>query len=200
MRTSPPPLAVQVKADYLTLAFRAKPSDIVTLSHGLVIGSSGSHSSPTSAPPTSHPSATSRLEHRVISVFLFLNCCAFFGGLPFALLCFQSELLWALFLLANCRESSSLFWPFGPPTSCLGCCPPGWQPDSPLALSLRLLASAELCSTGPASPPDHRENHLIWVDSIPVIPLAWSRMSLERLVGTRKIPTTLVTLSLQLWS
>jgi hypothetical protein len=35
---------------------------------------------------------------------------------------------------------------------CLGCRPLGWQPDNPLASSLRLLAFAELCSTGPASP------------------------------------------------
>jgi hypothetical protein len=34
-------------------------------------------------------------------------------------------------------------------------------------------------------PPDHLENHLIWVDSLKVIPLACCRMSLERLVGTR---------------
>jgi hypothetical protein len=46
-------------------------------------------------------------------------------------------------------------------------------------------------------PPDRLETHLIWVDSIKVIPLACCRMSLECLVGTRKFPTTLVTLSLQ---
>jgi hypothetical protein len=32
------------------------------------------------------------LEHRV-SVLPLFNHCAFFGGLPFALQCFQSELL-----------------------------------------------------------------------------------------------------------
>ncbi len=46
-------------------------------------------------------------------------------------------------------------------------------------------------------PRDHSENHLIWVDSIPVIPLAWSRMSLECLVGSHKFPTILIILSLQ---
>ncbi len=73
----------------------------------------------------------------------------------------------------------------------------------PWPLVLKLLASAELCSTGPASPaalPDHLENHLIWVDSNKVIPLACCRMSFDRLLGTRKFPTTLVTLSLQLWN
>jgi hypothetical protein len=49
-------------------------------------------------------------------------------------------------------------------------------------------------------PPDHLKNQLIWVDSIKVIPLACCRMSLERLVETRKFPTTLVTLSFQLWN
>jgi hypothetical protein len=43
-------------------------------------------------------------------------------------------------------------------------------------------------------PPDHLENHLIRVDSIKMIPLACPRMSLERLVGTHKFPSTLVTL------
>ncbi len=38
------------------------------------------------------PSATSRLEHRV-SIFPFFSIIAFFGGMPFAQLCFQSELL-----------------------------------------------------------------------------------------------------------
>ncbi len=33
-----------------------------------------------------------------------------------------------------------------------------------------------------------------------MIPLAWCRMSLERIIGTRNFPTTIVTLSLQLWN
>ncbi len=49
-------------------------------------------------------------------------------------------------------------------------------------------------------PPDHLENHLIWADSIRVIPLACCRMSLELLSGPCKFPNTLVTLSLQLWN
>ncbi len=80
----PPSPAVQDKANYLTFAFRAYRADTVTLSYGLVIGSPASHSSSTSSPLTSHPCATSRLEHRVI-VFPFFNRCAFFVGLPFAL-------------------------------------------------------------------------------------------------------------------
>ncbi len=47
------------------------------------------------------------------------------------------------------------------------------------------------------SPPDHFENHLIWLDSIKVIPLAWCRMSLEHLVGAHKIPTTVMILLYQ---
>ncbi len=48
--------------------------------------------------------------------------------------------------------------------------------------------------------PDHLENDLIWVDSIKMITFACCMMFLERLVETRKIPTTLMTLSLQLWN
>ncbi len=98
------------------------------------------------------PSTSVRLEPRV-SVFPFFQSLCFLWRAAFcpSRACCQS-CLQALFLFVNCRESSSLFWPSGPPSGCLGCCPLGWQPDSPLALSLRLLASAELCSTRPASP------------------------------------------------
>jgi hypothetical protein len=51
-----------------------------------------------------------------VSIFPLFSIVASFGGLPFALLCLQTELLQALFLLVNCRESSSLF---GPLASCL---------------------------------------------------------------------------------
>jgi hypothetical protein len=47
-----------------------------------------------------------------------------------------------------------------------------WQPDSPLALSFETLGlrwAAALPDQPP--PPDHLENHLIWVDSIKMIPL-----------------------------
>jgi hypothetical protein len=64
------------------------------LSHGPVIGYSGSHSSPNSSTPTSPPSATSRLEHRV-SVF------------PFS----QSLLSLAGCLLPNSASSQSCFNP-----------------------------------------------------------------------------------------
>ncbi len=52
----------------------------------------GSHPSTPSSTLTSSSSSTSRLEHRV-SVFTFFSIVAFFGGLPFAQLFFQSELL-----------------------------------------------------------------------------------------------------------
>ncbi len=94
-----------------------------------------------------------------------------------------------------CHESSPFIWPSGPPSGCLGCCSLEWQ--WPLVWDSWPLLSFALPDQPP--PPDHLENHLIWVDSIKVIPLAWCRMSLERVVGTCKIPTTLVMLSLQLW-
>jgi hypothetical protein len=65
-----------------TPRFPGLNSDTVTLSHEIVISSSGSHSSTSSSMMTSPPSAISRLEHRV-SIFTFLvNHGAFFGGLP----------------------------------------------------------------------------------------------------------------------
>jgi hypothetical protein len=97
------------------------------------------------------PSATSRLEHRV-SVFPFFNRCAFLWRAAFYPTVLPVRAALSSVSFVNCHESSSLFRPFGPLSGCLGCCPLGWQPDSPLALSLKLLASAELCSTGPASP------------------------------------------------
>jgi hypothetical protein len=70
--------------------------------------------------------------------------------LPFQ--CFQSELLYALFLLVNCHENSSLFWPTGPrlAASVVAHWGGNWTVSWPLVL--RLLASAELCSTRPVSP------------------------------------------------
>ncbi len=65
--------------------------------------------------------------------------------------CFQLELL-ELCFFKQVIVREVLYLALWPPSGCLGCCPMGWQPDSPLALSLRLLASAELCSTRPASP------------------------------------------------
>jgi hypothetical protein len=131
-----------------------------------------------------------------ISVFPFLIVVPSLAGC----LCptvFQSELIQVLFLLANYHESSSLFWPSGPSIWLPRLLPIGvatgqslgpsfWDSWPPLSFAL----------PDQPPPPDHRKNHLIWVDSIPVIPLAWGRMSLERLVGSRKLPTTLVSLSM----
>jgi hypothetical protein len=57
------------------------------LSHGLVIGTPGSHSS-TSSSTSTPPSAQQTLEPRV-SVFPFLTVVLSFGGLPFAFLVIQ---------------------------------------------------------------------------------------------------------------
>jgi hypothetical protein len=57
--------------------------------------------------------------------------------------------------------------------------------DSPVPLSFETLGlrwASALPDQPP--PPDHLKNHLIWVDSIKVIPLACCRISFERLVGT----------------
>ncbi len=63
-----------------------------------------------------------------------------------------------------------------------------WESDSSLALSFETLGlcwASALLDQPP--PPDHLENHLIWVDSIKVIPLACCRMSFEHLVGTSRL-------------
>jgi hypothetical protein len=53
--------------------------------------------------------------------------------------------------------------------------PTGLAPDSPLALSLRLLATAEQCSTGPASPawPLREPSDLSGLDSNGPLGLMW---------------------------
>ncbi len=89
-----------------------------------------------------------------------------------------------------------LIWPSGPRLAALVVAHWGGNRRVPWPLVLRLLAS--LPDQPP--PPDHRENHLIWVDSIPMVPLARCEMSLECPVGTRKFPMALVMLSLQLWN
>jgi hypothetical protein len=67
-------------------------SDTVMLSHGPVIGYSGSHSSTSSSTTASPPSAISRLEHRV-SVFPFSQPWCFSLAGCLCPLCFQLELL-----------------------------------------------------------------------------------------------------------
>jgi hypothetical protein len=97
----------------------------------------GSHSSPTSSSTTSSPPATSSLEQRVSVSPSLIDVPSLAGCLCPTV--FQSELFQVLFLLANYHESSSYFGPLAPPSGCFGCCPLGWQPDSPLALSFETL-------------------------------------------------------------
>ncbi len=100
--------------------------------------------------------------------------CFFFGGLPFALLVLQCRAAFSsLFFKYICHESSPFIWPSGPLSGCLGCCSLEWQPDSTLAFSFETLG-LRLSFALPDQPPlpYHLENHLIWVDSIKVIPLA----------------------------
>jgi hypothetical protein len=76
------------------------------------------------------------------------------------------------------------------------------NPQYPETLSHGLVigSTAQLALLDQPPPPDHLENHLIWVVSTKVIPMVCCRISLDRFVGTCKFPTTLVTLSLQLWN
>jgi hypothetical protein len=93
-----------------------------------------------SSPP---PSIIARLEHRV-SVFPN-SIVVLLGRLPFAPLVL-------LFLLVNCQESSSLFGPLAPRLAASVVAHWGGNRTVPWPLVLKLLASTELCSTGPASP------------------------------------------------
>ncbi len=107
----------------------------ITPSHGLVIGTPGSHSSATSSPSTLPPSATESLEHRV-SVFPFFKRGAFIWWAAFSPSSASIQSCFKLcFLLVTCRESISFIWPSGTLSGSLGCWPLGWQLDSPLALS-----------------------------------------------------------------
>jgi hypothetical protein len=112
-------------------SFPGLNSDTVTLSHELVISSSGSHSSTSSSTMTSSPTASSRLEHRVSVFSFFLKLWCFLWWAAFRpLLCFFQQIIVRVVLYLA-------LWP--PPSGCLGCCPLGWQPDSPLALSFETL-------------------------------------------------------------
>ncbi len=157
---------------------------------------SGSHSSPTSSTPTSPPSATSRLEHRV-SVFLFSQSLLSLAGclLPN---CASSQSCFKLcFLLVGCHESSSLFGLLAPHLVASVVAHWGGNRTAPWPLVWDSWPPLSCALPDQLPPPDNRENHLIWVDSILVIPLAWCRMSLECPVGTNKFPTTLMIPSLQ---
>ncbi len=144
---------------------------------------------------SSSPSATTTPELRV-SIFLYPWCFSLVGCLLpicasakscfLTLLIFSKHVVRVALYLAHWHGSAAAhlsstvvgqslglqFWDSWPPLSAV------LQDQPPL--------------------PDHLENHLIWVDSIKVIPLASCRMSLERLVGTGKFPTTLLTLLFQL--
>ncbi len=79
-----PPPAVWAWVAYLIPSFWISPSDTITLSHWLVIGTLGSHSSTTSSPSTPPPSATASLEPRVSIFPFFSTVVLFFCGLPFS--------------------------------------------------------------------------------------------------------------------
>ncbi len=163
-----------------------------------MISTPGSHSS-TSTSTSSLPSATTPQSLEQASFFIR---CAFLWQAAFGPFWFKQR---AAFQLSFSFVNVSSEQPFY-----LAYCPPVWLPrllftwvvvgqalgpwfwDSWPPLSFALLDQPPL--------PDYLENHLIWVDSIKVIPLACCRMSLERLVGTYEFLATVVTLSLQLWN
>ncbi len=82
----------------------------------------------------------------------FFNRFAFFGGLPFAFLVLPVRAALSSVSSVNCRESCSLFGPLAPHLAASVVAHWGGNRTVPWPLVLRLLASAELCSTEPASP------------------------------------------------
>jgi hypothetical protein len=140
---------------------------------------------------------------RVSNSFFFIHGAFYLTGclLPFfsqTKSCFS-----ALLFELTCHESSPLFYPLAPSLAASTAISIEWYSDSPCPLDLSFETLGLCWATAlpdQPPPPDHLENHLVWVDSTKMIPLACCRMSLECLVGTRKFLTTLVTLSLQLWN
>ncbi len=187
---SPPPRSTGLSRLF-NPCFPGLKSDTVMLSHGPVTGHSGSHSSTSSSTTTSPPSAILRLEHRV-SVFPFLTMVLSLAGC-LCPLCFQLELLKLCFFeqvivrvvlylaLWPARLAASVVAHWGGNRTVPW--PLAWDSWPPLSFAL----------PDQPPPPDHCENHLIWVDSIPKDPLGlmWD---------VPWVPTTLMTLSLQLWS
>jgi hypothetical protein len=143
VRTPPPPRSTGLSRLF-NPRFPGLNSDTVTLSHGFVISSFGSQSSTSSSTTTSSPTASSRLEHRVSVFPFFVNFSAFFGGLPFCpLLCFFQQIVVRVVLYSG---------PLTPRLAASVIAHRGGNRTVPWPLVLRLLASAEHCSTGPASP------------------------------------------------
>jgi hypothetical protein len=130
-----------------------------------------------------------------LSMVLFLWQAAFFLFFCQAKSCFSALPFWV-----NMSWELPFYLAHWPPSGCLDYCFNWAVVGQSIALSFETLG-LHWASALPDQPPlpDHLKNHLIWVVSIKVILLAGCRMSLELLVGTCKFPTTLVTLSLQLW-
>jgi hypothetical protein len=134
------------------------------------------------------------LEPRV-SVFSFFNRGAFFGRLSFALLVLVFRAAFSsLFFYKHVVRVALLFGPLAPCLAVSAVAHLGGSQTVPWPLVWDSWPPLSFALPDQPPPPDHLENHLIWVDSIKVISLACCRMSLECLVGT------LMTLSLQLWN
>jgi hypothetical protein len=152
-----------------------------SLSHGFVVSLIGSHSASSFHRLQLWTSPVQEPYERESKLTLFLR-------LPFAYCCLSGclelfpTLIWVS--LENVALEPASAYTDQPPTwlSWEPCDPSGLVPDSPLWVSLRLLASDK---KDQPLPPDHLENFLSWVDSIKTIPLALSKMSLECIVGSQ---------------
>ncbi len=121
-----------------------------------------------------HPSLLQQHPEFTVSVLSFLSAVLFLWRADFCPFSVKQRAAFQLSLLSKYVVRIAHF--FGPLT-------PIWLPQLlshlsggrtvPWPLDLRLLASAELLLYQTSlPPPNYLENHLIWVDSIKVIPLA----------------------------
>ncbi len=124
---------------------------------------------------------------RVNSSF-FLSVVLFIWQAAFALFQSNLELFSGSPFLSKYFVRAALFIrPTGPPSGYLDCCLIGVAVRQSLSFEALGLRWATALSDLPP-PPYRLENHLIWVDSTKRSPLAWCRMSLERIVGTPQFP------------
>ncbi len=100
-----------------------------------------------------HPYLLQQQFLEPVSVLSFQPWCLFLGGMPFALLVLQYRAAFSsLFFGKYVVRVALLFGPLAPRLAALAVDHLSGSRTVPCPFVLRLLASAELCSTGPASP------------------------------------------------
>jgi hypothetical protein len=111
---------------------------------------------------------------------LFSTVMLFFGGMPFALLVLQCRAAFSSLSFSKyAMRVALLFGPLAPRLAASAVVHLSGSRTVPWPSVLRLLAPLSFALPDQPPPPDHLKNHLIWVDSIKLIPLACYRMYLD---------------------